>query len=273
MNADHFQSTLEATCLGVFRTWLHVGKIAADLPQAAPPVYKTLGQFVSAHAVQSPGWEKTLVRDFLAATSPDGTVRDTLRAFLARSVPWLVNTDLELAEPATVAFGSAIHVERTRELASRLEIALVTTSFGVKNAADHALVRAANALGPKRCSTIVVGSGDRGYLNWLTGVRARGQRLECISRQHQLCKDAQAGYDIVYQMHAKRMTVPSPADLRVAAVDCIPELETGPVDVKRATSLMRACRIAPKHTPGYVFFARHAEVFRLAGDGREVGLA
>lgn len=103
MNGDQFKSTLAASCLGVFRTWLHVGKLAVDLPDAAPPVYKTLGQFVSAHAVQSPGWEKTLVRDFLAAPSADGTVRDTLRTFLARSVPWLVNTAFELADPATVA--------------------------------------------------------------------------------------------------------------------------------------------------------------------------
>ena len=103
MNGDQFKSTLVASCLGVFRTWLHVGKLAVDLPEPAQPVYRTLGQFVSTHAVQSPGWEKTLVRDFLTARSPDGTVRDTLRAFLAHSVPWLVNTAFELADPATVA--------------------------------------------------------------------------------------------------------------------------------------------------------------------------
>lgn len=171
-----------------------------------------------------------------------------------------------------VAFGSPIHVEHTRALASRLDVELVATTLGLKNAADHAIVSVAKALEPHRYRTIVVGSGDRGYLKWLRALPARGQRLECVSREHQLCKEADASYGAVYRMDAKRMTLPSLSDLRLAAIDCIPQLATAAVNMEVATSLMRASRIAPRNTPGRVFFARYPTVFQLASDGRELGL-
>lgn len=61
------------------------------------------------------------------------------------------------------AFGSHLHVGHTEDVAKRLGIEVVTTRYGVKNAADYELVRVAGTLWPHLSNTIVVGSGDRGF--------------------------------------------------------------------------------------------------------------
>ena len=172
---------------------------------------------------------------------------------------------------ACFAFGSHLHVAHTEKVARRLDIEVVTTSYGVKNAADKELVQVARTLWPNRSDTIVVGSGDRGYLKWLRNLRAEGLRLECVARDHQICKEAQARYDALYRMDAKRMNLPTPADLRQAVIDCIPQIQAGPVLMEDATGILRASRIVPRNTPGPVFFDRHANLFMTANGGRYVG--
>lgn len=171
-----------------------------------------------------------------------------------------------------VAFGSHIHTAHTEAVASRLGIEIVTTRYGVKNAADKELVRIARELWPSKCRTIVVGSGDRGFLKWLRDLRAGGLRLECIARDHQICKEAATSYDALYRMDVKKMTLPTSADLRQATIDCMPQIVAGPVLMDTATSFLRACRIVPRNTPGHVFFNRHPDVFTTAYDGRIVTL-
>lgn len=163
-----------------------------------------------------------------------------------------------------------MHIQHSSEVASRLGIELVQTSFGVKNSADKALVRYAESLWPDRAGTIVVGSGDRGFLKWFRSMRERGLRLECVAREHHICKEAQVSYDALYRLDAKRMNLPSSSDLRLAVIDCIPEIQAGAVPVDAAISMLRANRIVPRSTPGRVFFQRHAEVFNVDGSG--VGL-
>ncbi len=170
------------------------------------------------------------------------------------------------------AFGSHMHVGHAKEVASRLGIEVVITSFGVKNAADKELVRVAKTLWPHRSDTIVVGSGDRGFLKWLRNLRAEGLRLECVARDHQICKEAQSAYDALYRMDAKRMNLPTTADLRQAVIDCIPQIEVGPVLMEDATGMLRASRIVPRNTPGHIFFDRYANVFNTTNGGRYVGL-
>ena len=46
------------------------------------------------------------------------------------------------------AFGSHLHVGHTEDVAKRLGIEVVTTRYGVKNAADYELVRVAGTLWP-----------------------------------------------------------------------------------------------------------------------------
>jgi hypothetical protein len=162
-----------------------------------------------------------------------------------------------------VAFGNAICVEQTRELAKKLDIELITTAFGEKNAADKAMVQEAVKIAASQCETMVIGSGDWGFLHWLRKIRAQGVLLECISREHQLCKEADDWYAAVYRMDAKRMHLPNASDLRAAAIDCIPQIENAPVPLDVATGLMRSFRIVPKSTPGKVFMGRHPSVFRI----------
>lgn len=170
------------------------------------------------------------------------------------------------------AFGSHVHVGHTKEVASRLGIEVVTTSYGVKNSADKELVRVARTLWPQRSDTIVVGSGDRGFLKWLRNLRAEGLRLECVARDHQICKEAQSAYDALYRMDAKRMNLPTDKDLRQAVIDCIPQIQAGPVAMEYATGMLRASRIVPRSTPGAVFFSRHTNVFNALVGGHHVGL-
>lgn len=162
-----------------------------------------------------------------------------------------------------LAFGSKFHVDHTRELAMQLGIQLITTAFAEKNAADIAMVQEALKLAGNKYGCLVIGSGDRGFVHWLRKLPAQGVRLECISRTHQLCKEADGWYAQVYRMDAKRMHLPTDFDLRSAAIDCVPQIQTGPVRLEVATSLMRSFRIVPKSTPGKVFFGRHESVFRL----------
>lgn len=177
-------------------------------------------------------------------------------------------------EPPTecFAFGSQVHVVHTEEVASRLGIEVVTTSYGVKNSPDKELVRVARTLWPQRSDTIVVGSGDRGFLKWLRNLRAEGLRLECVARDHQICKEAHSAYDALYRMDAKRMNLPTAKDLRQAVIDCIPQIQAGPVLMELATGMLRASRIVPRNTPGPVFFKRHTNVFTTSNGGRYVGL-
>lgn len=170
------------------------------------------------------------------------------------------------------AFGSHLHVGHTEDVAKRLGIEVVTTSYGVKNAADYELVRVAGTLWPHLSDTIVVGSGDRGFLKWFRNLRAEGLRLECVARDHQICKEAQASYDALYRMDTKRMNLPTPTDLRQAVIDCIPQIEVGPVLMEDATGMLRASRIVPRNTPGHIFFDRYANVFNTTNGGRYVGL-
>ncbi len=103
-------------------------------------------------------------------------------------------------------------------------------------------------------------------------IEKNGLRLECVARDHQICKEAEASYDALYRMDSKAMKLPSPADLRTAVIDCIPEIRSGPIKIEDATGMLRGFRIAPRHTPGHVFFARHGGVFRLLSEGRYVEL-
>lgn len=170
------------------------------------------------------------------------------------------------------AFGSHIHVGHTQALANQLGIQLIVTEFAVKNAADKTMVEAAKSLIAKGYKTIVIGSGDRGFLHWLSNVRRLGIRLECVSRAHQLCEEADDWYAAVYRMGAKRMNLPTESDLRTAALDCMPDLQNTTFRLDHATSLMRSYRIVPKNTPGRVFFARYPDLFKLSPDGTYVAL-
>lgn len=170
------------------------------------------------------------------------------------------------------AFGSHLHVRQAKEVTNHFGIEVVTTRYGVKNAADKELVRVAKTLWPHRCKTIVVGSGDRGFLKWLRGLRAEGLRLECVARDHQICKEAQASYDVLYRMDVKKMNLPTSSDLRQAVIDSIPHIQGGPVLIEDATSILRANRIVPRNTPGHVFFSRHSNVFLISNAGRKVEL-
>ncbi len=66
-----------------------------------------------------------------------------------------------------IAFGSPLHVKRTRDVAERLGIGLVSTKFGQKNSADYEMAKTAKKLATSAVNTIIVGSGDRGFLKWL----------------------------------------------------------------------------------------------------------
>lgn len=171
-----------------------------------------------------------------------------------------------------IAAGSRIHVGFVLDLAKHLGIELVTTRYGVKNAADKELVRLAKSLDFSVCRTIVVGSGDRGFLKWFRDIRVDGLRLECVARDHQICKEAGAKYDALYRMDTKRMQLPSPSDIRTAVIDCIPEIEVAPVSTEYATGMLRASRIAPKNAPGLTFFQRHSGIFEMSDNGLTVGL-
>ena len=171
-----------------------------------------------------------------------------------------------------IAAGSAIHIEQTREIALRLGVDLIVTKFGEKNAADRALVSAAKQIVASGIRSIVIGSGDRGFLKWLRDIQGDGVRLECVARTHQLCKEADSSYDAVYRMDVKAMNLPTASDLRAAVIDCIPHIRTGPVAIDAATSMLRSFRIAPRNTAGRVFFERHSSVFRLVNDGRDLEL-
>lgn len=171
-----------------------------------------------------------------------------------------------------MAFGSRMSVEYTRQWANRKGIRLKITEYGKKNAADKALVKAAQALDEHQLQTLVVGSGDRGFTKWLRDIRSRGTRMECVSREHQLFQEADAWYAAVYRMDAKRMSMPTDSDLRLAVTDCIPEIEAGPVGMEFAISMLRNHRIVSKNSPGKIFFRKHPGVFRLSDDEQALSL-
>ena len=108
MNPDQFDASFPTPLANIFRTWLHTGWIDLDNAMGAdcarPPVFKTFGQFVAAHAVQILGWELTPVIEFLAQPAAQGgAVRDVLRDWLATAVRWLLETAVESAEWETFA--------------------------------------------------------------------------------------------------------------------------------------------------------------------------
>lgn len=149
------------------------------------------------------------------------------------------------------AFGSHLHVGHTEDVAKRLGIEVVTTSYGVKNAVTMN-VRVAGTLWPHLSDTIVTWDLVIAGLKWFRNLRAEGLRLECVARDHQICKEAQASYDALYRMDTKRMNLPTPTDLRQAVIDCIPQIEVGPVLMEDATGMLRASRIVPRNTPGHI---------------------
>lgn len=170
------------------------------------------------------------------------------------------------------AFGSPLHVGHTLDVARHLGVKVVTTRYGVKNAADKELVQVARSLWPHRCDTIVIGSGDRGFLKWLRSERVEGLRLECVARDHQICKEARESYDALYRMDSKKMNLPTPKDLRQAAIDCIPGILRGPVLLESAIGLLRANRVLPKNSPGRTFFDKYPEVFKTRSSGLKLEL-
>lgn len=173
---------------------------------------------------------------------------------------------------ACFAFGSPVHAARAKEVTAHFGIEVLQTDFGVKNAADKELMRVAKQLWPHRTDNIVVGSGDRGFLKWFRPLRAEGLRLECVARDHQICKEAQSSYDALYSMDSKRMSLPDTAALRRAVIDSIPEIEKGPVFIDYATAKLRSNRIVPRTKPGLAFYTRHADVFEILPGGSLIQL-
>jgi hypothetical protein len=110
---EEFDASFPAPLVNVFRAWLHTGWIDLDTAMgadsASPPEFKTFGQFVAAHAQQTPGWELTPVADFLAQPAAQrGTVRDVLRDWLTTTAEWLLDTALELAEVTTLTKAQSV---------------------------------------------------------------------------------------------------------------------------------------------------------------------
>ena len=68
------------------------------------------------------------------------------------------------------------------------------------------------------------------------------------------------------------MNLPTPTDLRQAVIDCIPQIEVGPVLMEDATGVLRASKIVPRITPGVIVFDRYANVLNTTTGGRYVGL-
>jgi len=100
---DRFNASFPTPLVSVFRIWLHTGWVdtgsTMGADAASPPVYRTLGQFVSEHVDQLDGWENMPVRQFLAQSSQHGTVRDSLYAWIKEMIPWLLDTAVRLVDP------------------------------------------------------------------------------------------------------------------------------------------------------------------------------
>lgn len=126
MKIEQFIASFPQPLVAVFRTLLHTGWVpqnsAMGADSASPPVYRTFGHFVSSHASLAAGWEQVSVRDFLAQPSPQGTVRDTLRWWLQRMQPWLLDMALEQVELEAVGeHETLIALARTRLVESGMD--------------------------------------------------------------------------------------------------------------------------------------------------------
>lgn len=117
MSDEQIQAFFWESMQGVYRTWLHVGKFSTNIVDTTPPTYTTLGAFVSAHGAQAPGWEEIKFRDLLATRSGEGTLRDTLKDWIAQSIPWLVKATSALAIPDSIEERHAIESAGMRILA------------------------------------------------------------------------------------------------------------------------------------------------------------
>lgn len=133
MNSDQFKASFSANLHRLFRTWMHAGDFPTQVVTPSP-AYLTLGQFVSAHATQSPGWEAMTVRQFLATPSPEGTLRNELRTWFKGSLPWLVAIARELTDPDTVEDRDAIRATCDSFLASGEAVLFVDSLIAIFDA-------------------------------------------------------------------------------------------------------------------------------------------